>query len=299
MKKIGVFLAGILAISMVLSGCGNNTAEAQSSEQQESAVAETSEQSRSDASAEEENEQKVSSLEDCKLRLIDCHQIQQNNEPFTYLAFALLGPADIGFQLESATSEISEVEVSEAWLEINHMGGGWRLVICKELPGGITPEDLSLRITDYSTSEEKNVLLSDWGDPMSKEELETIGVHEIEGHLVVVSQGSPTIVSGTYGVGVWLGLIGPEFGNPDNSFPQLENPADVFHFYASDGTPLAQKVGKEMDCYMIRNGIYVMFPLEEGADENGEIEKLAELNPYMEYTNGAGESFQFSLKLNE
>lgn len=288
MKKRGVILAGILALSMALSGCGNNTA-----------AAESSEQPKSDASAEGETEQKVSSLEDCKLRLIDCHQIQRDNEPFTYLAFALLGPSDIGFHLESAASEVSEMEVSDAWLESNHMEGGWRMVISKELPGGITPENLSLRITDYSTSEEKNILLSDWGEPMSKEELETIGIYEIEGHLVVVSKGMPTIVSGTYGVGVGLGLIGPEFGNPDNSFPQLENPADIFHFYASDGTPLAQKVGKEMDCYMINNNVYAMFPLEEGADKNGEIEKLAELSPYMEYTNANGESFQFSLKLNE
>ncbi|MBS6397791.1 MAG: hypothetical protein KH452_11700 [Clostridiales bacterium] len=304
MKKRGAFWAGMLALSMVLSGCGNNTTDTskaetngtQSSSQQESTVIENSEQLQSDASAEGENEQNVSSLEDCKLRLIDCHQFQLNDEQFTYLAFALQGPADIGFHLESATSE---AEVSDAWLEINDMGDGWRMVISKELPEGITLEDLSLSITDYSTSEEKTVLHNDWGEPMSKEELQTIGVYEIEGHLAVVGKGMPTIVSGTYGIGVGLGLIGPEFGNPDNSFPQLDNPAEVFHFYASDGTPLAEKVGKEMDCYMINNNVYAMFPLEDGADKNAEVEKLLELSPYMEYTNAEGESFQFSLEKNK
>ena len=67
------------------------------------------------------------------LRLIDCHPIQDGGETFTYLAFALLGPEDIGFHLEDGTSE-----TAEAWLVTNHQPGGWRVVTCEELPAGVT-----------------------------------------------------------------------------------------------------------------------------------------------------------------
>ena len=66
MKKRGVFLAGMLALSLALSGCGNNAADTskpetsgtESSGQQESAATEDSGQSQSGADAGENNGQK-------------------------------------------------------------------------------------------------------------------------------------------------------------------------------------------------------------------------------------------------
>lgn len=241
-----------------------------------------------DNSWSEEPQNFPAKLEDCRLRLIDCHPFEDDGEQFTYLAFALLGPEEIGFHLEGVTSE-----QSDAWLTVNHMKDGWRVVTCKELPAGLTTEELSLSVTDYSTSEEKNVLLSDWGEPMDKEELQAIGIYEIEGKLALAGKGKPVIAGDAYGICFGLGLIGAEFGKPDTSFPELDQAAEVFRFYASDGTSLAQKVGKEMNCYMIRGNVYAMFPLDEGADKDAELEKLAELCPYMEYINAEGETFRF------
>ena len=288
MKKRIVCLAGILMLSITLSGCSNSATdtsknegnEGQSSSQQGSAVM-------------GDNEQNVSSLEDCQLRLIDCHQFEDDGEQFTYLAFALLGPADAGFHLEGNTSEIAD-----AWLTINHMDGGWRVVTCTELPGGVTTEDVSLSVTDHSTSDEKTVLLSHWGDPMSKEELQTVGIYKIEGHLVIVGEGSTSKSSDQYGFMVGLGLVGPEYGNPETAFPTLENAAQVFRFYAADGTPLAQSLGQEIDeCFMTGSTLKVRFELPEGTDADTALDKLIEKDPYMEYTNADGETFRFPLNL--
>ncbi len=301
MKKRGAFLAGMLVLSIALSGCGNNTADTpktetngtQNSSQQESAVTENSEQSQSGADAEETNVQNVSSLEDCQLRLIDCHQLENDGEQFTYLAFALLGPQEIGFHLEGGTSDISD-----AWLTSNPMESGWRVVTCQELPGGITPENLSLSVTDYSTSEERTVVLSDWGESMSKEELQAVGLYEIEGHLVLVGGGRPATSSDQYGFMLGLGLIGAEYGNPETDFPTLENPEEIFHFYASDGTPLEESIGQEIEEFSANQGMLkVWFGLSEGTDEDTALEKLIEEDPYMEYTNADGETFQFPLNL--
>lgn len=303
MKKRGVFLAGMLAFSMALNGCGNNTADTpkaetdatQSSSQQESAVTENSEQSRSGADAEETNTENVSSLEDCQLQLIDCHQFENDGEQFTYLAFALLGPADIGFHLEGDDPSLADV-----WLTSNHMESGWRVVTCTELPAGITTAGVYLSVTDYSTSDEKTVLLSDWGEPMSKEELQTVGLYEVEGHLVIVGEGRTAKSSDQYGFMVGLGLVGPEYGNPKTSFPTLENAAQVFQFYAADGTPLAQSLGQEIDeCFMTGSTLKVWFGLPEGTDADAALDKLVEKAPYMEYTNAVGKTFQFHLKLSK
>ena len=290
MKKRIAFLAGILMLSIALSGCGNSAIETsknegdegQSSSQQGSAVV-------------GDNEPNVSSLEDCQLRLIDCHQFEDDGEQFTYLAFALLGPADAGFHLEGGTSEIAD-----AWLTINHMDGGWRVVTCTELPGGVTTEDVSLSVTDHSTSEEKTVLLSDWGEPMSKEELQTVGIYEIEGHLALVGDGYVTTSSDQYGFNVGLGLIGADYGNPKTDFPTLENAAEVFRFYAADGTPLEESIGQEIEEFFMNAGtLKVRFGLKDGADADTENEKLKEKDPYMEYTNADGETFQFPLNLSK
>lgn len=300
-KKKVIFLAGTLALAMMLNGCGNSAADTpkaetnstQSSSQQESAVTENSEQSQSGSDAEEAGAENASGLEDCQLRLIDCHQLENDGEQFTYLAFALLGPQEIGFHLEGGTSELSE-----AWLTSNHMEGGWRVVTCTELPGGITPENLSLSVTDYSTSDEKTILLSDWGEPMSKEELRTVGLYEVEGHLVIVGEGRTAKSSDQYGFMAGLGLVGPEYGNPETSFPTLENAAQVFQFYAADGTPLAQSLGQEIDeCFMTGSTLKVWFGLPEGTDADTALAQLVEKDPYMEYTNADGETFQFPLNL--
>ena len=115
------------------------------------------------------------------LRLIDCHPIQDGGETFTYLAFALLGPEDIGFHLEDGTSE-----TAEAWLVTNHSraDGGWSPA--RNCPQGSrwTACPSASRIMD--PRREKTVLLSDWGEPMSSEELRAVGVYEIEGHLALV-----------------------------------------------------------------------------------------------------------------
>lgn len=299
-KRTAILLAGMLAVGMMLNGCGASTADAPKAEtsgaqSSESAVTESAEEAQSAASSEKssENEQEVSSLEDCKLRLIDCHQFEDDGQQFTYLAFALLGPQEIGFHLEGGASEISE-----AWLTSNHTEGGWRVVTCTELPAGITPESLSLSVTDYSTSEEEAVLLSDWGEPMSKEELQAVGVYEIEGHLALVGQGSTSKSSDQYGFMVGLGLVGPEYGNPETSFPTLENAAQVFRFCAADGTPLTQSLGQEIDeCFMTGSTLKVRFALPEGTDADAALARLAEKAPYMEYTNADGEAFQFPLNL--
>ncbi len=301
MKRKTALIAGILALSVVFSGCGSNSTDAtengtneeRSSSQQESTVAENSEQSQLGSDAAEISGENVSSLEDCQLRLIDCHQFENDGEQFTYLAFALLGPADAGFHLEGNTSEISD-----AWLTINHMDSGWRVVTCTELPGGVTTEDVSLSVTDHSTSDEQTVLLNDWGEPMSREELQTVGLYEVEGHLVIVGEGSTSKSSDQYGFMVGLGLVGPEYGNPETAFPTLEDPAQVFQFYAADGTPLAQSLGQEIDeCFMTGSTLKVWFGLPEGTDADTALEELVEKDPYMEYTNADSETFQFPLNL--
>ncbi len=303
MKKRGVFLAGMLALSLALSGCGNNAADTskpetsgtESSGQQDSAATEDSGQSQSGADAGENNGQNVGSLEDCKLRLIDCHQFEDDGEQLTYLAFALHGPEDIGFHLEG-----DDPSLADAWLTSNHMASGWRVVTCTELPAGITTEGLSLSVTGYGASGEETILLNDWGEPMSKEELQEVGLYEIEGHLVIVGEGRTATSSGQYGFMVGLGLVGPEYGNPETDFPTLENAAEVFQFYAADGTSLAQSLGQEIDeCFMTGSTLKVWFGLPEGTDEDTALEKLIEEDPYMEYTNADGESFQFPLNLSE
>lgn len=247
-----------------------------------------------DNSLPEQSQNSVKKVEDCQLRLIDCHQFEDEGAQFTYLAFVLRGPADIGFHLESDISDVSDV-----WLASNHRKDGWRVVTCDELPGKITPENLSLNVTDYSTAEEKSVLLSDWGDPMSQEELQSVGIYEIEGHLALVGDGSLSENPDQYGFLVGLGLVGPEYGKPNTSFPTLENVERVFRFYAADGTPLAQSLGQEIDeCYMTGGTLKVWFGLPEGADSNTAMNKLLEKDPYMEYTNADGATFQFPLQLN-
>lgn len=242
-----------------------------------------------------QSQNSVNNIEDCQLRLIDCHQFENDGEQFTYLAFALLGPADAGFHLEGNTSEIAD-----AWLTINHMDSGWRVVTCEELPSGVTTEDVSLSVTDHSTSDGKTVLLSDWGEPMSKEELQTVGLYEVEGHLTIAGEGRTAKNSDQYGFMVGLGLIGPEYGNPETSFPTLENAAQVFQFYAADGTPLAQSLGQEIDeCFMTGSTLKVWFGLPEETDAEAALDKLVEKDPYMEYTNADGETFHFPLNLSK
>lgn len=255
----------------------------------------TQSDSTSDNNSLGQSQSSVNNVEDSKLRLIDCHQFENDGEQFTYLAFALMGPPDAGFHLEGSTSEIAD-----AWLTINHMDSGWRVVTCTELPGGVTTEDVSLSVTDHSTSDEKTVLLSDWGEPMSKEELQAVGLYEVEEYLVIVGEGRTATSSDQYGFMVGLGLIGPEYGNPKTSFPTLENAAQVFRFYAADGTPLAQSLGQEIDeCFMTGSTLKVWFGLPEGTDADTALDKLVEKDPYMEYTNADGETFQFPLNLSK
>lgn len=232
--------------------------------------------------------------EDCVLRLIDCHPIQDGGETFTYLAFALLGPEDIGFHLEDGISE-----TAEAWLVTNHQPGGWRVVTCEELPAGVTLASLSLSVTDYGSPEEKTVLLSDWGEPMSSEELRAVGVYEIEGHLALVGGGRTVKSSSQYGFNVGLGLIGGEVQKPGANFPILEHAAQLFQFYAADGTPLAESMGKEMEFFMDPGTLKVRFALADGTDADQEIARLKELAPYMVYTGGDGEVLSFPLNLDD
>lgn len=302
MKRRTALMAGILVFSVVFGGCRGNTAatpqngtnEGQSSMEQETNALENSETSQP-GTAEEERIENVSDLEDCRLRLIDCHQFEDDGEQFTYLAFALLGPADIGFHLEG-----EDPSLADAWLTSNHMENGWRVVTCTELPAGITTEEVSLSVTNYGTTGEDTVLLSDWGDPMNKEELQAVGLYEVEGHLVIVGEGRTAKSSDQYGFMVGLGLVGPEYGNPETAFPTLENPAQVFQFYAADGTPLAQSLGQEIDeCFMTGSTLKVWFGLPEGTDVDTALDNLVEKAPYMEYTNADGETFQFPLNLSK
>ena len=215
-------------------------------------------------------------------------------ETFTYLAFALLGPEDIGFHLEDGTSE-----TAEAWLVTDHQPGGWRVVTCAELPAGVTADSLSLSVTDYGSPEEKTVLLSDWGEPMSSEELRAVGVYEIEGHLALVGGGRTVKSSSQYGFNVGLGLIGGEVQKPGENFPILEHAAQLFQFYAADGTPLAESMGKEMEFFMDPGTLKVRFALADGTDADQEIARLKELAPYMVYTGGDGEVLSFPLNLDD
>ena len=97
---------------------------------------------------------------------------------------------------------------------------------------------------------------------------------------------------------VGLGLVGPEYGNPETSFPTLENAAQVFRFCAADDTPLTQSLGQEIDeCFMTGSTLKVRFALPEGTDADAALARLAEKAPYMEYTNADGEAFQFPLNL--
>lgn len=74
----------------------------------------------------------------------------------------------------------------------------------------------------------------------------------------------------------------------------------MFQFYAADGTPLAQSLGQEIDeCFMTGSTLKVWFGLPEGIDADTALDKLVEKDPYMEYTNADGETFQFPLSLSK
>ena len=143
------------------------------------------------------------------------------------------------------------------------------------------------------------MLLSDWGEPMSSEELRAVGVYEIEGHLALVGGGRTVKSSSQYGFNVGLGLIGGEVQKPGENFPILEHAAQLFQFYAADGTPLAESMGREMEFFMDPGTLKVRFALEDGMDADQEIARLKELAPYMVYTGGDGEVLSFPLNLDD
>ena len=239
-----------------------------------------------------ESAQDAPGLEDCALRLISCHPFEDDGEEYTFLSFALHAPEDAGFHLEDGTSE-----TSEAWLTSNRGDNGWRIVVCTELAAGVTTDGLSLSVTDYGTPEETTVLLSDWGEPMTEEELREAGAAFVEGAAVLVGTGSLAHSSDSVSLTVGIAYIGGEYGNPDKNFPALDNAAELFAFYAGDGTPLAESMGADAEVYMNPGSLKCRLTFADGADTEAEIERLCALSPYLEYTGADGETQRFPLEL--
>lgn len=75
--------------------------------------------------------------------------------------------------------------------------------------------------------------------------------------------------------------------------PWFTNAAELFHFYAADGTPLKEYLG---EVYADKKGpLFAQFSIPEGADPEAERSKLSEAEPYMEYTGTDGRTVRFEM----
>ena len=271
LKKILLYMTAML----VLTSCsGKETSDTASG----STTAE------GQANAETQASEIPVDLKSSTLRLIDFYPYEGN----TFLVFAFLGPGgDVSMYLENSNGEERVTDLPTVGMK-----NGWKVKRCFELPGGCSLDNLQLNVTNYDTDEK--AIFSDWGDPMTVEEMENCGIYDMEGYYMMVGSGRKYKGRERFGIQVGYAPVGRD-GQLDT--PVFENAAELFHFYAADGTPLEEYLdGFEMTVYTGEMGnIYAEYSAPEGTDIDAQLNKLSEAEPYLEFTGTNGRTIRFTL----
>ena len=188
------------------------------------------------------------------------------------------------------------------------LDSGWVVAYISELPqkpDGQSDADygkeIILKFYYHEDEDDHNpdlvLSLSDLGEPMTQEELCSIGFSLIEGHVCYIGYGGARY--GSYGfelpfAKIWV----DEYHNL--SYESVEKIVEKFHFYAGDGTPLDQYFEgyyMQVDPGFAQTSTYLNFYPDDGQEHpemaKAMCEKLQACKPYMEYTGPDGVTQRF------
>lgn len=306
-KKIFALLM-VLAFILSFAGCaapaaGNGDTVASTEKSGSDEANSTSGGSKWDyGSGETEAEEKELTLDDAKVRLVYFSDIYAEDD-MVYFLVAYYGPQeDIGFGF--CNSDGTAIEDFDGPMYYD-FGNGWRFLEAKELPNGTTLENIAVCIVDYADEERPSKLFTDFGEPMTNEELKEVGVTFMGDQYCTVTHGNrissfDNLV--TFGVSFkWYCLN----GYTSQSADRLPYSVDDFAFFAADGTPLSEyadgydyelELGFSTKNYDI-TGIAVTYRINDGNRTEGRTSAFAEflcdLNPYMIYTDQDGVEHRF------
>lgn len=300
MKKIiSIILALVIVLS--LAACGRTSTEKSTAGNAGSTTAGQKDSGNKwdYGTRETEAASKGLTLDDAQVRLVVYDGTYADNGT-NYLLLAYYGPQeDISYHFCNPDgSSIEDAEWPTYWKYEN----GWRLLETSELPAGYTADNIALSVTDYGADGEPTRIFSDFGEPLTKAEMEEIGVTYFgEKFGNFITEGS--IVNLISEVCVFVGIKWYGGANVlDNDLPfDIED----FAFYAEDGRPLNECVGEEFE-YIVEtwgdyiapleistvDGIMARFKVNDGEYSEERMAELCdlikELNPYMAYTTEDG-----------
>lgn len=302
MKKIiSIILALVLVLS--LAACGKSAADKGGTENADSgstAASQSSGGSKWDYGTKEtEAASKKLTMDEAKVRLV-CYDGSHADSGINYLLLAYYGPQDeIGYNLCNPDgTAIEDLEWPTYWKYEN----GWRLFETYELPAGYTADNIALYIADYAADGEPSRVFTDFGEPLAKAELEDIGLVFL-GDRMCNFQPKGGLGSRIVDVVMQVGI----YWYHGKTVWEDNLPFDIedFAFYAEDGRPLNECIGDDFE-YIVETygdyqsflemstveGIRVRLKMKDGSYSEEKMEELcdliAELNPYMVYTNEDG-----------
>lgn len=306
MKKIIAFIL-VLVLVLSLAACGKTTTDQGNAGNADSGNAGTSQSNSGNkwdySGSQTEAPSSALTLDDAQVRLV-YYDGTYADSGVNYLLLAYYGPQEeISYHFCNPDgSNIKDAEWPTYWKYEN----GWRLLETSELPEGYTADSIALSVTDYAADGEPTRVFTDFGEPLTKAELEEIGLVFFGDRMCnFITEGAigNRVIDVCMHVGIKWYCRGTAY---DNNLPfDLED----FAFYAEDGRPLNECVGDEFD-YIVDTwgdyiaplnmstveGIEVRFKVKDGDYSEEQMDELCdlikELNPYMVYTTEDGKEIR-------
>ena len=287
MKRMLIVL---LAAMLLLSGCSasNSSHTASPATSTESAATGAASGTEETAAPTENAENRIPTLDDAQVRFVYAED--------GYLLLAYYGPQE---EISTTFCKTDGADFSKAPTPYKCLlGNGWRLINTREWPDGVDANSIALRVTDYAANGAERVF-SDFGDPMTAEELKSIGVTFFEGHACCITDSDQALYdSDEFGIQISFRWTAGDRNMTAANWPFS---LDAFAFYAGDGTPLADAFeGYTFEVRERYDNLYAVF--QSGAsssDENmKQCDTLAALKPYMVYTAKDGTTQRFDLLVN-
>ena len=218
------------------------------------------------------------------------------------LAVAFHGPyRDIGMSFCDKEGN----QLDELFSGYGDLNPGWTMAISYEMSDAYSVDQLALRVSDYEAPRNQdgayaNKLFTDWGEPMTDEELAEIGFDFLDGRCCVVSLGRGTYGEDNFGLTFGISWFCDNYNRETGQIDIPDFPSK-FAFFTGDGAPLEEAyTGYTLQTELASGTFWVQLYIDGGeGDEEKHQELAGQLiagKPYMVYTNDNGTTQTFALR---